>query len=274
MGTNEKRVEQGGSIQYVRLGQMSVPEWAQRKFNQSKADKILAEFELDDLGLPVLAERRGVYYILDGQHRIAAVKAFLGDGWEDQRLECRVYTGLSEAEMADKFDRLNDTLTVNTFDKFRIRVNAGRDIECSIKRIVEHEELRISKNQDPGAVSAVNTLRRIYTRSNEETLAKTLRIVRDSFGDTGMVAAVIDGIGHLCQRYNGALDEKLAIEHLGSTRGGVNGLLNKAVTLHKQTGGSKAHCVAAAAVDIINAGPGKGHKKPLPSWWAADMEKP
>ncbi len=264
MATNEKRVSQHGEIQFVRLGSMAIPPHAQRDFKPHKVDQILAEFDLDVFGLPVVSERRGIFYILDGQHRVAAIKAWIGDGWEDQRIECRVYKGLTEADEADKFDRLNDAMPVSVFDKFRIRVNAKREVETRIKQLVEKEGLKISKDKIPGAIGAVGTLRRVYVRSSEAALSKSLRIIRDAFGDAGFEASVIDGIGHLVQRYDGLVNEDIAAKQLGSMHGGVKGLLNRATTLHKQTGGLRAHCVAAAAVDVINSK--RGGKK-LPSWW-------
>lgn len=133
------------------------------------------------------------------------------------------------------------------------------------------EGLRISRDKVPGAIGAVNTLRRVYVRSNEETLAKSLRLIRDSFGDAGFEASIIDGMGHLIQRYNGLIDEKTASTQLGAVHGGVKGLLNRAAKLHEQTGGTRGHCVAAAAVDIINSS--RGGKK-LPSWWKMQDSKP
>jgi hypothetical protein len=88
-------------------------------------------------------------------------------------------------------------------------------------------------------------------RLGPSPLARGLRIIRDAYGDAGFDAAVIDGMGHLCQRYNGQLDDGVAIDRLSSAHGGVSGLLAKAEVLRKQTGNSKSHCVAAAAVDII-----------------------
>jgi hypothetical protein len=264
MTTNDRRVSQEGEIQFVRLGSMAIPPHAQRELKSQKVDAILANFDLDVFGLPVVSHRRGVYYVLDGQHRVEAMKQWLGKAWEDQRIECRVYEGLSEADEADKFDRLNDTMPVSGFDKFRIRVNANRETEVKIKKTVEAEGLRISRDEVPGAIQAVGTLRRVFVRAGDKALGKTLRIIRDSFGDAGFEAPVIDGIAHMVQRYDGLIDEKVAVGQLSTTHGGVKGLLNRAATLHKQTGGIKAHCVAAAAVDIINT---KRGRKKLPSWW-------
>lgn len=80
-------------------------------------------------------------------------------------------------------------------------------------------------------------------------------------------AGHIDGIGLLCDRFNGSLDDAQLVQKLSKAHGGVNALLGKAENLRKSTGNVRAHCVAAAAVDINNAG--RGGKK-LPSWWRAE----
>ena len=130
--------------------------------------------------------------------------------------------------------------------------------------LVEQVGLVISRDKLPGAISAVGTLRRVYTRSDGKTLGRALRIIRDAYGDPGLEASVIDGIGLLCERYNGDLNDDEAIAKLQHANGGVNGLLGRAEKIRQQTGDYKSHAVAAAAVEIINSG--KGGKK-LPSWW-------
>jgi hypothetical protein len=259
-------------IQEVPLGKTATSRRVQRDLKQHRVDYLVANFDLDDFGQPVVSWRDGTYYIIDGQHRIEALKIWLGKGWEIQKIECRVYQGLTEAEEADMFDRLNDVLIVSSFDKFKIRVTAGREAESAINKIILAENLVVSRDKIPGAVRAVGTLVKVYNRSNADVLARSLRIIRDAFGDAGFEAGVIDGIGHLCQRYNGALDERYAIEKLAETRGGVNGLLGKATILHKQTGNSRSQCVAAAAVDIINSHRPTGTKR-LPSWWKAQKDE-
>jgi hypothetical protein len=137
-------------------------------------------------------------------------------------------------------------------------------VECDIDRIVRAAGLIVSRDKIDGAIGAVGTLRRIYSRAGAAVLGRTLRIIRDAYGDAGFDAAVIDGIGYLCARYNGELEDAVAIVKLQKAHGGVNGLLNKAEVLRRSTGNAKGHCVAAAAVEIINAG--RGGKK-LPTWF-------
>lgn len=265
--SNGNRTEKPTRLRWIPLGKMRVSSMAQRDLVPARVDRLAAEFDPDLLGYPAVSDRDGHFWIVDGQHRIEAFKQWLGEDWETQQIQCAVYTGLDEESEAALFDRLNDTLAVNAFDKFRVRVNAGYPIETDIDRQVRLEGLVISRDGVPGAIRAVGTLRKVYTRTDAATLGRTLRIIRDAYGDHGLEAPVIDGLGHLCQRYNGELEDDTAIARLSKAHGGANGLLGLAEKIRHQTGQPKAHCVAAAAVDIINRG--KGGKK-LPSWWKAD----
>lgn len=263
-----RRVERAARLVWVPLGLTRTPTMAQRELKTSRVDHIAANMDLEQIGTPTVNKRGGLYYIIDGQHRVEAYKQWLGDGWEDQQLHCWTYENLSEEEEAERFLKLNDTLTVQAFDKFRIGFNAGRSEEVEISAIVMKAGLTISQSQAEGSVGAVGTLRRIYRREGGGVLARTLGIVRDAYGSAGLDAPVLDGIGLLCGRYNGDLDAPIAVTRLASAAGGVSGLMNRAYFLKNQNGQQLNQCVAAAAVDLINRG--KGGKK-LPSWWKADV---
>lgn len=262
-----KKVERAARLRWVPLAQMKVSPLAQRELNQARVDRIVASMDLEQIGTPTVSARDGSYYIIDGQHRIEAYKEWNGEGWVDQSLQCWCYEGLTEQQEAERFLKLNDVLSVKAIAKFRVGVQADRPTESDIDRIVRAQGLRVSQDKIDGGISAVGTLRRVYDRNGPATLARALRIVRDAYGTPGLEAPVIDGIGLLCGRYNGTLDDARAVTQLSSAHGGVKGLLNQAEVLRRMTGNPRNHCVAAAAVEFINRG--KGGKK-MPSWWKSD----
>lgn len=187
-----KKVEREARLRWVPIADMRVSPLAQRELNRSRVNKISAEFDLEQVGTPTVNERQGHFYIIDGQHRVEALKEI---GWGDQQIQCWSYSGLTEEEEAEKFLKLNDTLSVSAFAKFRVGVQAGREEECDIDRIVRAQDLRVSQDQRDGAISAVGALRRVYNQAGPGQLARTLRIVRDAYGDAGLEAAVISGVG-------------------------------------------------------------------------------
>src|SRR5262249_61491582 len=59
--------------------------------------------------------------------------------------------GLTEAQEAEVFLKLNDTLPVRAFAKFKVSVQAGRDAEADVDRIVRALGLRIARGSGGGA---------------------------------------------------------------------------------------------------------------------------
>lgn len=253
------------SIQKIALGKIRVSPNAQRQLNLGWAATLASEFDPEMIGYPTLNLRSGHYYTVDGQHRIEAVKSWIGDGWETQNIDCRVYVGLTEREEAEMFLELNNFKNVTQFDKFKVGVTSKRADELGVKAVVEACGLKIAREKNDNNVSCVATLLKVYRRSDATTLGRTLKIAHGSFGYQGMTNQIINGLAMVCERYNGELSDKEAIDRLASMRGGVGSLISRANVLRNQTAQAVPVCVAAAAVEQINKGRG-GNK--LPSWWA------
>jgi len=248
-------------LKWVLIPQMRVNILAQRDLNPSWVNKLAAELSLEKLGNPTLSFRDGHYYIVDGMHRVEALKVF---GFGDYRIQCWVYAGLSEEEEAEMFLVLNNKLTVDVFARFRVAVQAGRDVDVDIDRIVNAAGLHISRDSVQGAVRAVGTLRRIYTRAGAKTLARTLAVARDGFGDAGMEAVILDGLALVIGRYEDRIDDAVLTAKLSKMGGGAKGLSGKAEVVRQRTAKPKTQSVAAVVVDAYNSGR-VGPK--ITSWW-------
>lgn len=264
--TGPKHVERVARLRWVPIADMAVTPTAQRELRPYRVSHLVSNFDPEQIGNPTVNHRDGVYYILDGHHRVEACKAI---GWGDQSLQCWTYEGLTEAEEAETFLKLNDKLTVSTFDKFKVGVQAGRLAESDVDRIVRFHGLRVAQSEAPGSIGCPGTLLKVYKTCGPGILSRTLNIVTRSFGDTGLDRYVIEGVALMCQRYGQELDASKAVERFGGARGGMSGLLQRAHAIKERMGGQKPHCVAAAAVEIYNAG--RGGKK-LASWWREDSE--
>lgn len=258
---NNNRAERAARLKWVPIALMKVSPVAQREFRPHRAEHLAAAFDLEQLGTPVVSERDGWFYLMDGQHRIAALRLI---GWEDQQIQCWVYDGLTETEEAERFLTLNDALPVDAYSRFKVAVVARRATESDIDRIVHDCGLVVSNAKEENSVAAVGTLVKAYNRDGAEVLARSLGILRDAYGGAGLIAATIDGISLLCSRYNGALDTEKAVKQLAGKRGGLTALLQQAEVTRRATGQQRGPCVASTAVEFINAGRG-GTK--LPSWW-------
>lgn len=252
---------------FVALGKMFTCPDAQRTLNTDRVNALVADFDPDLLGMPVVSIRDDEHVaVIDGQHRVRALAAFLGDGWEAQQIECRYYTGLTVAQEADLFLHYNNTLNVTTYTKFMVGVTAGRPDETAVKNIAARERLIIGKNRREGAVACVGALMAAYRMHGAEPFGRTLRVIREAYGTAGFESTIVTGMAMVCARYGRRFEEPVAVRKLSALRGGPPGLIGRARQARDVYACTRAQAMAVAIVDTVNSRGGLH----LPGWWEPD----
>lgn len=254
-------------IRPVPISQMRTPPAlvTQREFRKAHGDNLAANLDLNLLGYPIINHRDGIYWVCDGQHRIYALRE---NGFGNEVLDCEVYEGLSDAEMASLFLGRARSRTIDPYAKFHVGCTAGFKRENDIRRTVEANGQKISRDKGDG-ISAVGALATVYDRSGDVVLGQVIRTINLGFGGDPMAfdRSVIEGLGLVYNRYNGKTNEKQLGQRLNGLRQGARELLRKAESIRERTGNQKKHCVAAAVVDIYNKGLGPRDSHRLPAWW-------
>lgn len=254
-------------IRPVPINQMRIPPAlvTQREFRKAHGDRIAAELDLNQIGYPIINHRDGIYWVVDGQHRIYALKQ---NGFGSDSLDCEVYEDLTDAEAADIFLGRDARKPIPLYDKFHVACTAGHKRERDIQRAVESNGQKISRARDEG-ISAVGALGAVYDRSGDVVLGQVVRTINLGFGGDPMAfdRAVVEGLGLVFNRYNGRTNEKELGARLSELRQGARGLLQKAEAIRLRTGNQKKQCVAAAVVDLYNKGLAPRDTSRLPAWW-------
>lgn len=252
------------TIRAIEISDMRINPQAQRELNQAHVDYLLANFDAEALGIPLVSEHKegGVTYynVVEGHHRVTMLKQKFG---ADTLVNCQVRTGLTTPKEAGLFRDTNKRLNVAAIADYRAAVTQGSPAECHVERILRKLDMVITADKIEGGIRAVGTVMRVYGRSGGPTLERTLRIIRDAYGTPGLEAPIIDGIGYFVDRYGEEVKDHEVIEKLSRVHGGSSGLLGAATKLRLSTGNAKAHCLAAAAVTVVN----RGRPKKLQSWW-------
>lgn len=261
-------------IRPVPIAQMRVPPAlvTQREFRQSHGDHLAAELDLNKIGYPVINHRDGIFWVLDGQHRIYALKQ---NGFEKDVLDCEVYESLTDSEMAEIFLGRDDRRAIPLYDKFHVACTAGRRRENDIRRAVEGNGLRIGRTKEENTIGALGACGKVYDRSGDVVLGQVVRTIKKAFtGDpAAFVPEMIVGIGLVFNRYNGRTNEHDLAARLAASSRGVRGIIQRAESQRERTGNQKALCVAATVVDIYNKQLGTRDAKRLPPWWKENAEQ-
>jgi hypothetical protein len=268
MAKQHKPARKPSKIYNVPIAKMRVPPAlvTQREFRKAHGDRIAADLDLDKLGYPVMNHRDGNFWILDGQHRIYAMKE---NGFETYDLPCEVYENLTDSEMAEIFLGRSASKQIQPFDRFHVSCTAGHKRENDIRRIIEANGLKITRQREEGSISAIASLGKVYDRSGDVVLGQVVRTLKNAYGGdpNAFDSTLIEGVGLVFNRYNGRTNEKEMATHLASAAHGVRGLMRRAESQRERTGNQKSQCVASAVVDIYNKGLGPRSKHRLPAWW-------
>lgn len=155
-------VDIGVYVTAVHVDEVFADETYQRPLDKPRACKIAATWDRRLAGIVEVSDRgEGVkprYAVMDGQHRWAA--AALLD--IPPMLVANVHSGLTVADEADLFDRLNrERRRITTWDHWHARKGAGDAQVLNIERAVQKVGLEISSVPKDGSVRCTATLEKL-----------------------------------------------------------------------------------------------------------------
>lgn len=150
----------------------------QRPTNARQVMNIVTGFNEAKLGIPVVSERGGQYYIVDGTHRVAALRRL---GYE--RAMFIVLKGLTYEEEADFFRRQNENARgLTLYTRFKAGLESGDETCLAINAIVERNHFVVGTSaRSFNTITAVFALITIYDSYGAEALDKTLRLIRETW---------------------------------------------------------------------------------------------
>jgi hypothetical protein len=224
----------------------------QRPLDRSRVAKIADDLDLSAIGVVTVSHRgNGSYHVIDGQHRVEALRLAGGDG---EKVLCRIFDGLTVEEEARLFRLLNNTVRLQALDKFRVRTVEGEAVATAITQILAKHGWKINPALGDGSFSAVVAAERIYNR-DPQAFERTLITVTRAWGhDTsGVDGRIFEGIGLVYARYGSAVDDSQLADRLARRGGGPNRLLGDARGFRDMYRLSVVVGVADIVVELYNA---------------------
>ncbi|MBX3583581.1 MAG: ParB N-terminal domain-containing protein [Rhizobiaceae bacterium] len=244
------------ATQWIPVKNLSIV-WAtaQREFNERHADKIASGFDpdlFDDL-VVTLPNGNGIYHVVDGQHRKAAIQKLYG---EDEKVPCRVVNATDPSRAAAIFDKINTgRRSPSAVEKFKVRVTAGYEDEVAINKVVTWLGYRITGETSDGTIRAVAALMSVYKTFGLEVLKETLMTIKGTWSDDchAVDGPIIEGFAALIGEHRGHLDFKRLREQTAK-KFTPGRLIGNAKGEREITGGSLGHCVSRVLIRQYDQG--------------------
>lgn len=251
-------------IEVLSLADLRIDARYQRPVHHAKIKQIAERFEEASASLLLVSERAdGTYWVVDGQHRLAAM----------QRLGCLtapcvVYQGLTLADEARIFSEANTIRATPSYvHVFRARLVAGDAQAQAIFQLVStfgfvlSEHRRHSGTGGAHVIFAASAIENIYVVSGAEGLRWVLGTIKDAWAardPRALDSVVLEALGHFYRRYAGQgrlpsdFAEKMRVV-------GLDTVLRRGLLLREIHRSSVAFNTARAMLIAYNAGKRSRH---------------
>lgn len=243
---------------WLPLNELIVDTTIQRPLDERRVERMAEALDLSLLGVIEVSARAQGYHILDGQHRVAALRQA---GFHTELVECKVHNGLDQAQEARRFNGLNTFTSPRPFDRFKVRVKAQDPVAVGVDRILMEFGWRLMAGDSDGCFSAVVAAERVYTghgltekERGPENLRAALGTVTEAWGRKPINANgfIIGGLGLFFGRYGSEVDKPALVKRLAQFPGGADNYIGKARGIRDFRGGTMPRCIAELTTDLYN----------------------
>lgn len=193
----------------------------QRKVRPARVKQIMDEFDPKLLDEVIVSYRSGQYNVVDGQHRIAALKAM--NGGADVMVTCKVASGLTYEQEADLYERLDASKKrLSVADSTRAKVEANNDPEIqNIKKVLKANGLIWSLKNGGGyggnnRVASARTLLNAYSLLGLDGFAQMIRLIKTTWGGEAksLNSYILSGMSLFVKTYGQEIQEETFVKKL------------------------------------------------------------
>jgi len=216
--TNKQKIQAQEQMVYTKSLISGLP--YQRPVRQHDVDRIVREWRSDLFDLPVVNYRDGRFFLVDGQHRVAALRQ--RNGGRDMMILCKVYNGLTyeqEAELVYLLDQSKRPLSAA--QSANALLESGSNIElANIQRLMEQNKLlwvpgRCGRGND-GEVTVSRAVINAYRLLGQAAFSRMLCLMEFTWHGrpSSLTAAMFSGMALFLKTYELELDDRLFVYQL------------------------------------------------------------
>ena len=218
-------------IKRIAISDLNIePSDYQRPTNPQQVERIVERFDESKIGVLTVSSRNGINYVVDGAHRVCALRTL---GYTHAFAE--ILTGLSYEQEASYFAKQNqDKRPLKPTDLFKAGLASGDERCHKINNIVRANGFQIgASNKNFYKIAAVNALYEIVECYSFETLDDTLCLIANTWNGISKASQseCLLGVAEFINRYSmvqfaDRMHEKFAVvwyEYLEAVRCSVRG---------------------------------------------------
>ena len=194
----------------------------QRPVDEKTVDNLVKHWDDRLLDPLVVSFRDGRFYVVDGQHRVAAMKRMNGNA--NVMVPCKVYSDLTyeqEAELYYKLDRAKTHLSMAQSTKAILESGLNPSY-AEIQRLIEAAGFRWAlEKKSGGAAHEILATRAIFSAYHTlggDLFARMLALLKNTWHGhpESLSAMMLSGMTLFLKTYETELDDLLFVQRLGA----------------------------------------------------------
>ena len=191
----------------------------QRPVKQRVVNRLVKQWDNKLLTPIIVSQRDGKYYVVDGQHRVAAMRRM--NHGKDVIVPCLVYTGLTYAQEAEMYFRLeNSKGHLPKANEVKARLESGADAEMlDIDQRITDAGFTWALDKPTGAAYEIQPTRPIisaYHLLGGPAFSRMLNLLSSTWQGTQMSlkAGMISGMALFLKTYETEIDDYTFVKRL------------------------------------------------------------
>lgn len=208
-----------GTEQSLYTGRLTSGLPYQRPVDEKEVDRLIREWDERLLDPLVVSFRDGKFNLVDGQHRVAAMRK--KNGGNEVMAVCKIYSGLTyeqEAELCYKLDKAKKRLSLSQSTNALAESGTDEDV-AKIKRLVERNGFRWALGKRSGKDYEIVSTRAVinaYRLLGADDFSRMLRILDSTWhGEShSLHAVVISGLALFLITYGTEFNERTFVKRL------------------------------------------------------------
>ena len=189
----------------------------QRELNRPRVNRIVKNWNPYLVNACKVSFRDGKYWVFDGQHTRAALKA--KHNGNDCLCECKIFYGLTRVDEAELFVAQNGiSSAVGTNARFRALFNTGDKDIVAMNNAVEKAGLVMGfgKSNARNTIVALATLFKSFNELDEKQFIDMLKIIKEAWGGmaNSFSSEIISGLSSFYKVYDGEFNRRSLVTRL------------------------------------------------------------
>ena len=191
----------------------------QRPVDEKEVARLIREWDDRLLDPIIVSFRDGKFNVVDGQHRIAAMRRM--NGGKEVMVDCKVYNGLTyeqEADLCYKLDKAKKRLTLAQATNALAESGTDEDIR-TVKSLIEANGFIWALSRRSGAANEIGSIRALmksWRALGDTEFSRMLMLLRCTWGGHpgSLTSFVLSGMTLFLKTYGTEMDDRLFIRQL------------------------------------------------------------